>query len=299
MSNTTTPTTNASYANAVNTVNPNSLAVRICSYCRGAPEGGPPNHFWRQCALYSAGLPSRNPQWNYAQSGPPAFQTAGGVFAPMQQSVPSAATNEVALVLQRLEKLERIEADKIAAAAAEAEAKRKKEEWETQLREVRDTCVESARREMSPLKKAFELLKEAYPASAHLVRTKLAVHDEEEEEGEIAPPPKKRVRTSVSDFNKPANQNPDKDSVFRHVIGFSKGGQHMNNKHCLALMSVTTGDEFQAWVDKHVNEESDRAFEYLASIASERNIDVRHIKKLDTLIAKIVKDYDDAAASIQ
>ena len=298
MSNTNSNTTNASYANAVNAINPNALAVRKCSYCLGAPDGGPPNHFWRQCGLYSAGLPSRNPQWNYAQSGPPAFQTTGGIFAPMQSAIQSTTTSEVALVLERLEKLERIEAEKIAAAAAEAEAKKRKEEWETQLREVRDTCVESARREMSPIKKAFDLLREAYPASAHLIRKSTVSREDEPEEGEILQP-KKRVRTSVSDFEKPANQNPDKDSVFRHVIGFSKGGQHMNNKHCLTLMSVTTGEEFQAWVDKHLNEDSDRAFEYLASIASERNIDVRSIRKMDTLIAKVVKDYDDAAKSLQ
>ena len=142
------------------------------------------------------------------------------------------------------------------------------------------------------------LLQDAYPASAHLTRTKLRVNEEEQEEGEIAQPRKRIKNSSSNPFDKPENQNPDKDSVFRHVIGFSKGGQHMNNRHCLALMSVSTGDEFQAWADKHLNEESDRAFEYLLSIASERNITVGTTKKMDTLINKIAKDYDESIASV-
>ena len=111
--------------------------------------------------LCASGRPSRNPNWNYAQSGPLSFQTTGGVFAPMQHNMTSMSVNpmsavttqttsEIALVLERLQKLEQVEALKVATAAAEAEAKKKKEEWDKQLKEVRETCVESARKEMSP-----------------------------------------------------------------------------------------------------------------------------------------------------
>ena len=295
MANQNTPAAQASYANALQSTAQPSQRPQVCSYCLGAPEGGPPNHFYRQCVLYLTGKPSLNRNWNYS-SGPTNFQTSGSVFCPpcppgLAPAPPLSSPNpELSYLIDRLTALEKKEADKIAKAEKEAQEKKKRDEWNQQLKQVSDACVESARREMSPIKKALSLLQEAN-STPSLRSAPVPEVEEGEITGRLKPKTKKRTFAA---FDDPDNKNSDDDSIFKHKDGVSRGGQHLNVRHCMSLMSVVSGDDFEAWADKHLNEETDRAFEYLASIATERGIDFRGIKRQTTLIKKISADYDSA-----
>ena len=66
----------------------------------------------------------------------------------------------------------------------------------------------------------------------------------------------------------------------------------MNWKIYMSVMKVNTGDELKAWVTKHMRENSPRELSYLLDLAETRNITVSRSSKRQTIVNKLVKDYD-------
>ena len=150
------------------------------------------------------------------------------------------------------------------------------------------------------MKRALELLLQASPGTCH--RT-LKLDDEEE--GEINEPPRKASKLKPKELtmknyaiDAPEVQNDDEDSVFRHVAGYSKGGNVMNQRNAMTLMSVTDGEGFKTWCKKHLNESTIRAQAFLIDICEERGIPCSKGNKIATLVTKIAKDFDEVSATL-
>ena len=278
-------------------------------------------HLFRECSFYRSGLPSKNPAWNYASSGPVNFQTASPANAvpqlsatttaivpyhnPMQHGVPENGPHgELGEALQMMHYIcqretEKVLAEEKAATLAKEKADKLKE-WNETMEEVQKHCVTTTKLavdaamkvQLSPIKRAFDFLKNSYGQVPKTGRV-LDLNDEDEEDEEVVPPAAKRLKKAGISMRKAKDyENDDSEALFKYVAGYESGGNTLNWKVYMSVMRINTGEELREWVKTHMKEGSPRELSYLQDLAATRNLKVQGHTKRATLIKKLADDYD-------
>jgi hypothetical protein len=299
---------------------PPSFAAKVCSYCLGDPAGGPDGHLYRSCILFLTGQQSRNPKWNYAASGPANFlapgqagNLPGNSMMPMpvnqhlypqaqvQQPVaPVSAANlfgcypqqimsqsaavmhqsELGELLARLNKIEERENAAVAKELEEVEKKKKQAEWDSTMTMINKSTEALVKAQLSPVKKCFAVLEKHYgnlpptPATDHRQNGKRKLAADEEMQFEA-----------------------DEDSVFVFSQASDDRGEIAKVKTApmLALFAVKNKDEWTVWVEKHLQERTDRSGKFLLSFAESADITIpKGVKKVSTIIDKIGDHFEAA-----
>ena len=298
---------------------PQSNAMKTCSYCFGDSSGGPPGHLYRSCLRFIQGMPSLNPKWNYQASGPDNFRQASVPMQPMQPmmpqqmmmpnnmmpnmmhamvpqygqannlAMPTPASNDMAYVMTYLKKLEAKEVADQQAAVLKAQKEAKAKEWEATVKLIEEKCsantTKVVEKQMSPVCRCLQIMEKM---DTEIKKKKEGAAPDGDDEA-----PKRRRITNVNLDS--YNTNKDSLFVFNAEADVSDPDRVKVTYMC-ELMAVTTKTEWEFWVAKRLDEQSDRAVEMLREICHKIGVDPKRSRSQSSLQSKIAEHFDKQTA---
>jgi hypothetical protein len=195
----------------------------------------------------------------------------------------------MAYVMTYLKKLEAKEVADQQAAVLKAEKEAKAKEWEATVKLIEEKCsantTKVVEKQMSPVRRCLQIM-EKLDTDIKKKREGAAP------DGDDETPKRRRVTNMNLD-----SYNTNKDSLFVFNTDADVADpDRVKVTYMCELMTVTNKTEWEFWVAKRLDEQSERAVDMLREICNKLGIDPKRSKSQTSLQSKIAEHFEKQTA---